>query len=47
MTKRYFGRDGQRITASAEPEPQEWIPVIERVAAGEISLRAASDHLCV
>ena len=47
MTKRYFGRDGQRITRSAEPEPHEWIPVIERVAAGEISLRAASDHLSV
>ncbi|KZS64337.1 hypothetical protein A4G26_27940 [Mycobacterium kansasii] len=47
MTKRYFGRDGQRITRSAEPEPEEWIPVIERVAAGEISLRAASDNLGV
>ena len=47
MTKRYFGRDGQRITRSAEPEPQEWIPVVERVAAGEISKRAASDHLSV
>lgn len=47
MTKRYFGRDGQRITRSAEPEPQEWIPVVERVAAGEISRRAASDHLGV
>ncbi len=47
MTKRYFGRDGQRITRSAEPEPQEWIPVVERVAAGEISKRAASDHLGV
>ena len=47
MTKRYFGQDGQRITRSAEPEPQEWIPVIERVAAGEISKRAASDQLTV
>lgn len=47
MTKRYFGRDGQRITRSAEPEPQEWIPVIERVAAGEISMRAARDQLDV
>lgn len=47
MTKRYFGHDGQRITRSAEPEPEEWIPVIERVAAGEISLRAASDDLSV
>jgi transposase len=47
MTKRYFGRDGQRITRSAEPEPEEWIPVVERVAAGEMSLRAASDQLSV
>ena len=47
MTKRYFGRDGQRITRSAEPEPGEWIPVVERVAAGEMSLRAASDQLNV
>lgn len=47
MTKRYFGRDGQRITRSAEPEPQEWIPIVERVAAGESSLRAASDELNV
>ncbi|WP_418602301.1 transposase [Mycolicibacterium sp. SCSIO 43805] len=47
MTKRYFGRDGQRITRSTEPEPQEWMPVIERLAAGEISRRAASDHLGV
>jgi transposase len=47
MTKRYFGRDGQRITRNAEPEPQEWIPVIERVAADEISMRAARDQLGV
>lgn len=47
MTKRYFGRDGQRITRSAEPESQEWIPVIERVASGEISMRAARDQLGV
>lgn len=47
MTKRYFGRDGQRITRSAEPEPAKWIPVIERVAAGEISMRAARDQLDV
>ena len=30
MTKRYFGHDGQRITRTADPEPEEWIPVIER-----------------
>ena len=47
MTKRYFGSDGQRITRSAEPEPQEWIPVVQRLAAGEISQRAVSDHLGV
>ena len=47
MTKRYFGREGQRITGSAEPELQDWIPVVERLAAGEMSLRAASDHLGV
>lgn len=47
MTKRYFGHDGQRITRSAEPDPEEWIPIVERVAAGEISLRAASDDLSV
>jgi len=47
MTKRYFGTDGQRITRSTEPEPEEWIPVIERVARGEISKRAARDELTV
>jgi transposase len=47
MTKRYFGRDGQRITRSAEPEPAEWLPVIQRLARGEISKRAAADELAV
>ena len=47
MTKRYFGHDGQRLTDNADPEPDEWIPVIERVARGEISKRAAKDQLCV
>ena len=47
MTKRYFGRDGQRITRSTEPEPGEWIPVLERVARGELSKRAARDQLTV
>lgn len=45
MTKRYFGKDGQRIARTAEPEPDEWIPVIERLDRGEISRRAASDEL--
>jgi transposase len=47
MTKRYFGTEGQRISRHAEPEPEEWIPVIERVARGELSKRAASDQLTV
>lgn len=47
MTKRYFGRQGQRITRSAEPEPEEWLRVIERLARGEISKRAAADELAV
>jgi transposase len=47
MTKRYFGREGQRLTRHAEPEPEEWMPVIERLARGEISKRAAADELMV
>lgn len=47
MTKRYFGEHGEKITSHAEPEPDEWIPIIERVARGEISQRAAADELNV
>lgn len=47
MTKRYFGQEGQRMARTAEPEPPEWLPVIEQVARGEISKRAASDHLMI
>lgn len=47
MTKRYLGAEGPRVTRSAEPEPEEWIPVIERLARGEISRRAAADELTV
>lgn len=47
MTKRYFGTDGERLSDRAEPEPDEWIPVIERVDRGEISRRAAADQLGV
>lgn len=47
MTKRYFGTEGQRLTPTAEPEPHEWLPVIERVARGEMSKRAAADQLTV
>lgn len=45
MTKRYFGTEGQRIARTEEPEPAEWIPVIERLDRGEISRRAARDEL--
>jgi transposase len=47
MTKRYFGTQGQRIARTEEPERDEWIPVIEQLARGEISKRAAQDQLCV
>lgn len=48
MTKRYFGKDGQRLsTRTAEPEPAEWIPVIEQVARGKLSKRAAQVQLTV
>jgi transposase len=47
MTKRYFGTEGQRVTRTAEPEPGEWIPVIERVDRGEISRRDAQHELTV
>lgn len=47
MTKRYFGKDGPRQARTAQPEPDEWIPVIERVARGEISKRAARIELDV
>lgn len=47
MTKRYFGRDGQRRERPTEPEPDQWIPVIERLNRGEISKRAASDEIGV
>lgn len=45
MTKRYVGTTGDRVTRTAEPEPEEWIPVIERVDRAEISKRAAADEL--
>jgi transposase len=47
MTKRYFGRDGQRLTPHGDPQPEEWIPIIEQVARGEISKRAARDRLTI
>jgi transposase len=47
MTRRYFGTEGERITRSAEPEPEEWVPVVERVDRGEISKRAAAAELDV
>lgn len=47
MTKRYFGTEGQRIARTAEPEPHEWIPVIEGLDRGEISRRDAQHELTV
>lgn len=47
MTKRYFGTDGERLSDRAEPELEEWIPVVERVDRGELSRRAAADQLGV
>jgi len=48
MTKRYFGTEGELTsTRTSEPEPDEWIPVIEQVDRGEISKRAAADRLMV
>jgi len=47
MAKRYFSTEGQRLARTAEPEPEEWVPVVQRLARGEISKRAASDELCV
>lgn len=47
MTKRYFSTDGQRLTDRPDPEPDEWIPVIERLDRGEISRRSARDALGV
>jgi transposase len=46
-TKRYFGTEGERVARTAEPEPEEWIPVIERVDRGEISRREARHELTV
>ncbi|HXN59887.1 MAG TPA: hypothetical protein VN886_05490 [Acidimicrobiales bacterium] len=45
MTKRYFGTTGQRLTSTTDPDPAEWIPVIEALDRGEISRRAAADQL--
>ncbi|HEY5386032.1 MAG TPA: hypothetical protein VIJ56_12425, partial [Acidimicrobiales bacterium] len=47
MTKRYFGTTGQRIRSMSDPDPAEWVPVIEQVDRGEISRRAAADQLGV
>ena len=46
-TKRYFGTEGERVARTAEPEPEEWIPIIERVDRGEISRRQARHELTV
>ncbi len=45
MTKRYFSDTGQRLSSKRDPDPKEWLPVIERLDRGEISKRAAADQL--
>jgi transposase len=47
MSKRYFSDTGMRISPHADPEPDEWLPVIERLDRGEISQRAAADQLAI
>ena len=47
MTRRYFSPTGVRMTSTKDPEPDEWIPVIQRLNRGEISTRAARDALDV
>jgi len=47
MTKRYFSTSGERRTFTSDPEPEQWLPVIGRLARGEISQRAAMDELGV
>lgn len=47
MTKRYFGKDGPRSGRAAEPTPAEWLPVIERLARGELTKRAAAGELMI
>ena len=46
-TKRYFGTEGERVARTTEPEPEEWVPIIERVDRGEISRRQARHELTV
>lgn len=45
MTKRYFSQEGPRVPATKEPEPEQWLPVIEQLDRAEISKRAARDAL--
>lgn len=45
MTKRYFGDTGERLTSFSDPDPTEWLPIIEAVDREEISQRAAADRL--
>lgn len=47
MTKRYSSQNGERVASTRDPEPAEWIPIIESVDRGEISIRAAADTLGV
>ena len=47
MTERDSSTQGQRLTDHPDPQPDEWIPVIERLDRGEISQRAARETLGV
>jgi transposase len=47
MTKRYSGREGQLVTGNSDPRPEQWMPVIEGVARGQITRRAAREELKV
>jgi hypothetical protein len=47
MTKRYSGREGQLVTGNSDPAPEQWMPVIEGVARGQITRRAAREELKV
>ena len=47
MTKRYFTQAGERLTVHRDPEPEEWLPIVERLNRREISERTAAQALDV
>jgi transposase len=47
MIKRYRGREGQLVNGNDEPGPEQWLPVIERMARRQITRRAAREELQV